>query len=69
VDLKKGKRNPGAAPKRLAKEDLRASRLGLLGRFPAEDLYEPEACCSPTLKAARTDVDTHAANGATRKTA
>ena len=29
-------------PPRLSKEELRKSRKGLLGRFPAPDLYEPE---------------------------
>ena len=29
-------------PLRLAADDLRRSRAGMLGRFPAEDLYEPE---------------------------
>jgi hypothetical protein len=29
-------------PARLSNEDLRKSRLGLLGRFPSEVLYEPE---------------------------
>ena len=29
-------------PVRLSNEELRKSRMGLLGRFPAEDLYEPE---------------------------
>lgn len=36
------KANSGDAPNRLSKEELRGSRLGLLGRFPAEDIYEPE---------------------------
>ena len=29
-------------PLRLSKEQLRNSRAGRLGRFPSEDLYEPE---------------------------
>ena len=29
-------------PVRLSKEQLRDSRAGRLGRFPSEDLYEPE---------------------------
>lgn len=29
-------------PVRLSKEQLRNSRAGRLGRFPSEDLYEPE---------------------------
>jgi hypothetical protein len=30
-------------PKKLSKDQLRASRKGKLGRFPSGDLYEPEA--------------------------
>ena len=35
------------APARLSDEQLRRSRAGRLGRFPSEDLYEPELTETP----------------------
>jgi len=34
--------NPQSRPVSLTSEQLKASRLGLLGRFPPPDLYLPE---------------------------
>lgn len=39
-------------PVRLSQQELRDSRAGKLGRFPSEDLYEPEREDAKELKAA-----------------
>lgn len=38
----RAKKMTSKQPVRLSNEELRKSRMGLLGRFPAESLFDPE---------------------------